>query len=136
MKAILGSVVPFSASVNTNEFRGGMKFIQKTISVGQGVRRSFQFLDVNLKFLNTDQFHGEKYSTLLNQKTIAFFLQTVDTVPKYKLTSYVFWSILDQVGLILKFKPLDVQQNWEFLQMIWPNYQLYPVEDKLSDLSF
>ena len=111
MKAILGSVVPFSVPVRTNEFRGGMKFIQKTISVGQGVRRSFQFLDVNLKFLNTDQFHGEKYSTLLNQKTIAFFLQTVDKVPKYKLTSYAFWSILDPVDLILKFKPLDVQQN-------------------------
>ena len=88
MKAILGSVVPFSVSVKTDEFRGGMKFIQKTISVWQDARRSFQFLDVNLKFPSTDQFHGEKYSTLLNQKTIAFFLQTVDTVPKYKLTSY------------------------------------------------
>ena len=88
-----------------------MKFIQKTISVWQDARRSFQFLDVNLKFPSTDQFHGEKYSTLLNQKTIAFFLQTVDTVPKYKMTFYTFWSILDPVDLIVKFKPLDVQQN-------------------------
>ena len=58
-----------------------MKFIQKTISVVQDACRSFQFLDVNLKFPSTDQFHDEKYSMLSNQKTIVFFPQTADKVP-------------------------------------------------------
>ena len=68
--------------VNINWFFE-MKFIQKTISVWQDARRSFQFEDVNQEFLNTNQFHGEKCSMSKNQKTIEFALQTADMVPKY-----------------------------------------------------